>query len=60
MTTKAEVELSMMNLTDEEKALTATMPDDVALGYLKAKRKDKGEPVYDNILGNIFKGFGRS
>lgn len=50
--------LIMLNPTKNEKALTKDMPEQVAIGYIKAKRAKEGVPEQDSAsnLGDLFGG----
>ena len=50
------IDLAMVNPSKEEKELTKNMPDQVAIGYIKAKRKKEGNPVPNigDLFGGIF------
>jgi hypothetical protein len=53
MTIAAEQALDNMRLNRQEKAATAGMPSDVALGYMRAKRKAEGGKMYGNATETI-------
>lgn len=56
--TKWDEELSLLGPTAIEQQLTADMPSPMAIGYIKARRKD--HPVAESGLGDILGGiFGR-